>query len=221
MKRALYILMATMLLFSFQERREMVVSENQVRKLIDKWNEIQGKGDSAKLVRLYINDEIIWNGKPATVSQIMQDKLVHYTTPVLKQDILPKSLMLKGYTARGGLIKCDFTLLRKIDGKVREIPYYILLTKESTKLKIMGEGEAKLADETMLGLPMELINVDVKELPEIEAVTVISGRNYLYPLVATGILVIVLSIFLLLRKRKAVIIIHPTKSLPKNKLLIK
>ena len=180
----------------------MVVSQNQVRKLIDKWNEIQGKGDSAKLARLYTDDEIFWNGKEVNLSQLISNKLTYFTTPVLKQDILPKSLILKGYTARGGLIKCEFTLLRKIDGKVREYPYYLLLAKESGKLKIMGEGESALVDEALLGLPMTIINVDVKDLPE-ETLMVISGRSYFYPLLTSSILIILVIIYVIMRRRTA------------------
>jgi len=187
--------------FSFQEKREMVVSENQVRKLIDNWNEIQGKGDSAKLARLYTGDEIHWNGKIVTLPQLLENKLTQFTTPVLKQDILPKSLVLKGYTARGGLIKCDFTLLRKIDGKVREYPYYLLLVKVSGKLKIMGEGETEAADNLTLGLPMEIVNVDIKDLPN-KTLIVISGRNYFYPILTSSILVLLLIIYLILRRQK-------------------
>ncbi|HEY5826451.1 MAG TPA: hypothetical protein VIT44_18905 [Cyclobacteriaceae bacterium] len=202
MKGLVYILIAaTLLFFSFQEKREMVVSQNQVHKLIDKWNEIQGKGDSAKLARLYTNDEIFWNGKTVTLSQLLANKLTYFTTPVLKQDILPKSLILKGYTARGGLIKCEFTLLRKIDGKVREYHYYLLLAKESGKLKIMGEGESELSDESLLGLPMTIINVDVKDLPE-ETLMVISGRSYFYPLLTSSVLVVLVIIYVIMRRRK-------------------
>lgn len=181
----------------------MVVSKNQVRKLIDKWNEIQGKGDSAKLARLYVGDEIYWNGTTVTLSQLLANKLTQFTTPVLKQDILPKSLMLKGYTARGGLIKCDFTLLRKIDGKIREYPYYLLLAKESGKLKIMGEGESDLTDEALLGLPMTVINVDVKELPE-ETLTVISGRSYFFPLLTSLGLAVLVVVYMIMRRKKTV-----------------
>jgi len=202
-KGLVHILFAVALLFfSFQEKREMVVSQNQVRKLIDKWNEIQGKGDSAKLARLYTDDEIFWNGKEVNLSQLISNKLTYFTTPVLKQDILPKSLILKGYTARGGLIKCEFTLLRKIDGKVREYPYYLLLAKESGKLKIMGEGESALVDEALLGLPMTIINVDVKDLPE-ETLMVISGRSYFYPLLTSSILIILVIIYVIMRRRTA------------------
>ena len=202
MKGLVYILIAAALLSpSFQEKREMVVSQNQVRKLIDKWNEIQGKGDSAKLARLYTDDEIFWNGKAVTLSQLLTSKLIHFTTPVLKQDILPKSLMLKGYTARGGLIKCDFTLLRKIDGKVREYPYYLLLAKESGKLKIMGEGESELADEAVLGLPMTIITVDVTDLPE-ETLMVISGRSYFYPLLISSVLLVLVIVYVIVRRRR-------------------
>jgi len=181
----------------------MVVSENQVRKLINKWNEIQGKGDSAKLARLYTDNEIRWNGKPVTLSQLLENKLTQFTTPILKQDILPKSLVLKGYTARGGLIKCNFTLLRKIDGKVREYPYYLLLVKESGKLKIIGEGEGELADDTQLGLPMEIINIGMEEdLPE-ETLMVISGRSYFYPVLTSVVLVLLLIVYVIVRRRKA------------------
>ncbi len=69
-------------------------------KLIDKWNEVQGKSDSAKLARLYSNDEILWNGKVVTLPQLLENKLTQFTTPVLKQDILPKSLLLQGYCQR-------------------------------------------------------------------------------------------------------------------------
>jgi len=199
----LYIVIACLLSFSFQERREMVVSENQVRKLIDKWNEVQGKGDSAKLARLYTKNEIIWNGKTATLSQLLEDKLTNFTTPVLKQDFLPKSLVLTGYTSRDGLIKCNFTLLRKIDGKVREYPYYLLLVKESGKLKITGEGQGELTDDSMLGLPMEIINVDIKELPE-ETLTVISGRSYFYPIITSVAVLILIAFYIIMKKTKTI-----------------
>ncbi len=55
----------------------------------------------------------------------------------------------------------NFTLLRKIDGKVREYPYHLLLAKSSGKLKITGEGDGDLEDEVLLGLPMQIVNVDV------------------------------------------------------------
>jgi hypothetical protein len=200
MKGTLLITVIAILFFSFQEKREMVVSENQVLKLINKWNDLQGKRDSAKLVRFYADDEILWNGKAVTLSQILEEKFTRFTTPILKHDIPPKSLVLKGYTARGGLIKCNFTQLRKIDDKVREYPYYILLVKESGKLKIAGEGEGELVDETLLGLPMEIIDIDVKDTPD-KGLIVISGRSYFYPMITSVILAVLVTGYVIIKKR--------------------